>query len=64
MVTDTDIEKALENEFDGQDEFLLVQDILTLRDKNKLLKEGLFSIRRSTEIMEARRIAEQALKGE
>jgi len=39
MVTDADIEKALENEFDGQDKFLLVQDILTLRAENEKLKK-------------------------
>lgn len=35
-----------------------------LEAENKRLKEGLYLIRKSTEIMEARRLADDALKGE
>lgn len=37
--------------------------VQSLVDKNKWLRDGLISIRKSTEIMEARRIAEQFLEG-
>jgi len=41
----------------------IFQEYDKLRTENKRLREGLIRIRKSTEIMEARRFAEQALKG-
>jgi len=42
----------------------LVMENIELKERIKKLEAGLFSIRKSTEIMEARRLAKQALKGE
>lgn len=38
-ITDLDVQKALENEYDGLDAFLLVQTILELKEDNAALRE-------------------------
>ncbi len=41
MEADKDIERALDNRFDGLDKFIIVQELLTIETENKRLKAAL-----------------------